>query len=229
MKDKKKNQENMSPEKALETLMKMASYGSFGSIFGGSGFDSFLGIPLEEPEKYPYERLGDGYELRPIKLTEKESKDDNVVRADYCHLYHNDLKVSDNIFRKGGTGGIFKDGYCQLIHYVRERKTTKYGTSYFSYGEHVIINHLGEVVLKGGNGDYPYHDGGHVGHLKNLYYDLRTGKPFMVKSSDSIDGKKTIIVNHRYDWYGKDLAIPIGIYLINKQTCEFEKIDECKR
>ena len=73
----KKDQESEAM-KALQAFMEMASYGNFGSIFGGS----YSGFPnlFEEPEKYPYDRLGDGYELRPIKLTNEEEKGQQVRR-----------------------------------------------------------------------------------------------------------------------------------------------------
>lgn len=203
----------------LKAYMQMSQSNSLqlDQFFGGS--------PFTEPEKSPFERLGDGYELRPIELSKEESDDKYIVDSKYSNLYHNGLKVSNLIFRKGGLGGIFKDGYCQLIHYVRDKNRDRG----FSFGEHVIINGLGEIVLKAKqSGDYPYHDGGNVAHMKDLYYDLRTSRPFMVKSSDSIDGKNTIIVNHRYDWCGKDLNIPVGIYLIDKETCKVTKIDEIK-
>lgn len=212
-------------EKVLERLVE------YSQEFTGQGFNSFFNNLFEQQvEKYPYERLGNGYELRPIKLTAKEKEDSHIINSNYCNLYHNGLKVSDNIFRKGGIGGNFKDGYCQLIHYIRERKSDKYGKRYFSSGEHVIVNNVGEIVLKSDSfsSNYPAHDGGNVGHIKDLYYDLRTGKPFMVKGSSDIIGSKKIIVNHSYDWYGKELNIPIGIYIIDKQSCEFEKIDEVK-
>lgn len=214
-------------KKDLNYKESMSALRAYGQVMSGSSFSLFFnGMFPDESEKYPYERLGDNYELRPIKLTDKERENSHTVSLNYSHLYHNGLKVSDLIFRKGGTGGEFKDGYCQLIHYVRDPKRE----SGFSYGNHVIINHLGEIVLKADSfsSDHPYIDGGNVGHLKDMYYDLRTGKPFMVKSSDSINGVNSIIVNHRYDWYGKDLNIPTGIYIINKQTCEFEKIDDIK-
>jgi hypothetical protein len=218
-------------KKDLNYKEAMSMLHAYTQAMSGSGFSSFFSSMLsDESEKYPYDRLGDGYELRPIKLTAKEEKDSSVVNSNYCHLYHNDLKVSDNIFRKGGLGGKFKDGYCELIHYVRERKTTKYGTSYFTSGNFVIINHLGEIVLRGESfsSNHPTHDGGNLAHMKDLYYDLRTGKSFMVKSSTVINGKSNIIVEHRYDWYGKDLNIPVGIYSINKETCEVVKIDDIK-
>lgn len=195
---------------------------SDGYMFGGSIFGD---NPFEEPEKYPYERLGQGYELRPIELSEEEAKDSHIVGLQYSHLYHNGLKVSDNIFRRGGTGGTFKDGYCALIHYVRE-KARQGG---FSFGTHVIINHLGEIVLSGtGISSYPYHSGGHVGQLKDTYYDLRTGNPILTASSSgAISSKNLIIIEHKYDWYNKDL--PLGVYTINKETCEVLKIDDVKK
>ena len=87
------------------------SGGMLESIFGGLR-------NTDTVEKYPYERLGNGYELRPIPLTKKQSENSRIVSMKYSHLYHNDLKVSDLIFRKGGLGGTFKDGYCSLMMMV---------------------------------------------------------------------------------------------------------------
>lgn len=204
----------------------LAMYGALTSSYNplGGAFHELFEKAQGEP--YPHDRLGDGYELRNIELKDKKGKPIEN-RSNYAHLYHNDLKVSDEVFRRGGTGGKFKDGYCQLIHYKRD-KSREDG---FSYGNHVIINHLGEICL-GQNtqfGDYPSHMGGHVGCLKDLLYDLRTGKPFMVKSSTTINGESTIIVEHRYDWYGKDLNIPLGLYVIQKWDCSYEKFDNVKK
>lgn len=193
--------------RALHTLMALATAPGFriGQLFGEI---------LEPEEKYPYERLGGGYELRPIELTKKEAENSHIVNLQYSHLYHNGLKVSDGIFRTGGTGGEFKEGYCQLIHYVRDKKRE----SGFSFGTHVIINNLGEICLAGtGISSYPSHCGWNIGKLKDTYYDLTTGKEVLTcSSSGSINGKEYIIVEHQYDWYNKDL--PLGIYKINKRT-----------
>lgn len=202
--------------KALHVFMTMASQPGFGygSIFGG----------LREPEeRYPYKRLGEGYELRPIQMFNK--KGDPITNdSNYSHLYHNDLKVSDEVFRKGGTGGEFRDGYCKLIHYTRDGKRE----DGFSFGTHVIVNHLGDIVLEGtGISSYPSHCGGNIGQLKDTYYDLRTGEAILTASSSgAISSKNLIILEHRYDWYNKDL--PLGVYTINKETCEVSKIDDIK-
>ena len=204
----------------------MDALAAFTEVMRTPGFSSFFGgMPFTEDDKHPYERLGDGYELRPIELTEKESKDQHTVNSNYCHLYHNDLKVSDLIFRKGGMGGKFKDGYCALINYVRTDEKGKNNDG-FSFGKHVIVNHLGEICLLATDTiTYPSHCGGNLGKMKDTYYDLRTGKELIsCSTSGSIDGKGFVFVQHRYDWYNKQL--PLGVYKINKITCEYEKIDE---
>jgi hypothetical protein len=201
--------------KALAAFMAMAGNPGFGSIFGGL---------VEPEERYPYERLGDGYELRPIEMKDKKG---NPIenRSKYSHLYHNGLKVDDKIFHKGGMGGDFRDGYANLIHY----KVDKSREEGLGFGIHVIINHLGDICLSGtGISSYPSHCGGNVGKLKDTYYNLKTGEEILTcSSSGSINGKAFIIVEHQYDWYNK--ALPLGIYKIDKWTCEFEKIDDIKR
>jgi hypothetical protein len=205
---------------ALATFTQMMATPGFSSFFGGSAF--------AEKEKYPYDMLGDGYELRPIELTEEESKDRHTVNSKYGHLYYNESKVSDLIFRKGGMGGEFKDGYCTLINYVRTEEKGK-NNSGFSFGTHVIINHLGEIVLSKDSGlDYPSHIGGHLGSIGNYIYDLRTGAAIAPKSSTSIKGVNSIIIEHRYDWYDKEVKLQLGVYRIDFKTAEITKIDDVK-
>ena len=210
---------------ALEGLKLMNAFisnsgGMLESIFGGLR-------NTDTVEKYPYERLGNGYELRPIPLTKKQSENSRIVSMKYSHLYHNDLKVSDLIFRKGGLGGTFKDGYCSLINYVKTKESKKNDDG-FSFGTHVIINGLGEICLNREGLDYPYHIGGHLASIGNYIYDLRTGKAIAPKSSPSIQGVNCIIINHTYSWYDKEAALPLGIYRIDFQTAEITKIDEVK-
>lgn len=200
----------------------------FTQMMGSSGFGSFFGgLPFEEKEKYPHERLGDGYELRKIEILAEGGQFVVENREKYSHLYHNDLKVSDEIFRKGGTGGKFKDGYCSLIHYVEKEPHAekKHG---FDFGTHVIINHLGEIVMGRKGLDYPSHVGGHLASINNYIYDLRSGAAIAPKSSTTIIGTNCIIIEHRYDWYDKEVKLPLGIYKIDFQTAEITKIDEVK-
>lgn len=206
-------------KEVLDTLRNMQLGGGISKFFG-----ALLNAHTESKPKYPHDRLGDGYELREIELKDKKG---NLIenRSNYSHLYHNDLKVSDNIFRRGGTGGTFKDGYCKLIHYTRDKKRE----DGFSYGLHVIVNKLGDICLSGeGMSSYPSHCGGNLGKLKDTYINLCTGEEVITaSSSNTIDAKKYMFVEHRYDWYNKSL--PLGVYQIDKMTCEYTKIDEVNR
>lgn len=212
---------NKEQAKALQAFMELASQLGFGfaNIFGG--------MPNTE-ESYPYKRLGDGYELRPIEILAEGGQFVVENRDGYSHLYHNELKVSDLVFRKGGLGGNFKDGYCSLILYTQERPHEEKSHG-FDFGTHVIINKLGDVCLSGtGMSSYPSHCGGNLGKLKDTYYNLCTGEEVITCSSSSnIDGQRFMFVEHRYDWYNKNL--PLGIYRIDKFTCECEKIDEAEK
>ena len=201
------------------------------SLLSSPGFYSIFGGMVQDMQpKSPFENLGDGYELRPIELSKKEQENSRIVELKYSHLYHNGLKVSDEIFRKGGMGGKYKDGYCELIHYTRtkEKEKNDYG---FSFGTFVIINHLGEISLQGGrfSSDHPHHIGGHLASIGHSIYDLRTGKIIAVKSSTTMVGESSIIIEHRYDWYDKEKILPLGIYQINFHTAMITKIDNVKR
>lgn len=207
------------PTDLLTALTQMISNRDYTRFFGGKIF--------EEKEKYPHERLGDGYELRQLEIKDEKG---NIIdnRNEYSHLYHNDLKVSEQVFRKPGIGGDFKDGYCSLIHYTQKKPHSEKELG-FDYGTHVIINEFGDIKMKGGGvSDYPNHIGGHLGSLGNYIYDLRTGEPIAPKSSTTITGANCIIVEHKYDWYDKEVKLPLGVYRIDFKTAEITKIDEVK-
>lgn len=219
MQNKKEHLDIENPMEMLATFTQMMGSGALHNFFGG--------LTRTETEKYPHERLGDGYELRKIEILAEGGQFVVENREKYSHLYHNDLKVSDEVFRKGGTGGKFKDGYCSLIHYVEKEPHTekKHG---FDFGTHVIINHLGEIVMGRKGLDYPSHIGGHLASINNYIYDLRSGAAIAPKSSTAIIGTNYIIIEHRYDWYDKEVKLPLGIYKIDFQTAEITKIDEVK-
>lgn len=219
MKNKKEHLDIENPMEMLAAFTQMMGSPGFGSFFGG--------LPFEEKEKYPHDRLGDGYELREIEILAEGGQFVVENREKYSHLYHNDLKISDEVFRRGGTGGKFKDGYCSLIHYVEKEPHTekKHG---FDFGTHVIINNLGEIVMGRKGLDYPSHIGGHLASINNYIYDLRSGDAIAPKSSTTIIGTSCIIIEHRYDWYDKEVKLPLGIYKIDFQTAEITKIDEVK-
>jgi hypothetical protein len=175
----------------------------------------------------PYQSLNDGFELRPIKLSKKESENPRIVESKYSHLYKDDVKVSDEIFRKGGLCHGFKEGYCGLIHYIRTKEPKK-SDSGFSFGDSVIIDTKGKICLSRTGLDYPYHVGGNVGSVGNYYYNLLTGEKICYRPSSVIVGVECLYLDSRYNFDYYEVKIPFGVYKLNKITLELTKIDEIK-
>ena len=198
---------------------EMAFNGGFYSIFGG--------LTKEPKPVNPYQSLNDGFELRPIKLSKKESENSRIVESKYSHLYKDGVKVSEDIFRKGGLCHGFKEGYCGLIHYTRTNKP-KNNDSGFSFGDSVIINTEGQICLSRTGLDYPYHVGGNVGSVGNYYYNLLTGEKICYRPSSVIVGVECLYLESRYNFDYYKVKIPFGVYKLNKITLELTKIDEIK-
>lgn len=196
---------------------EMISNGGLYSIFGG--------LTKKPKPVNPYQSLNDGFELRPIKLSNKESENPRIVDLKYSHLYKDGVKVSDEIFRKGGLCSGFKEGYCGLIHYIKTKESKK-NNSGFSFGNHVILNTEGKICLEGKGLDYPYHSGGNVGSVGNYYYNLLTGEKICHRPSSGITGVECLYLEHRYNFDYYEVKIPVGVYKLNKITLELTKIDE---
>jgi hypothetical protein len=79
-------------------------------------------------------------------LSKKESENSRIVGLKYSHLYKDGVKVSDEIFRKGGLCSGFKEGYCELIHYTRTKEPKKNDEG-FSFGSSAIVNTNGKICL----------------------------------------------------------------------------------
>lgn len=198
---------------------QMAFNGDLGYIFGG--------LPKEPKPVSPYESLNDGFELRPIEILEEGGQFVLDNKNKYSHLYKDGVKVSDEIFRKGGLCHGFRDGYCVLIHYVLEREHEEKRLG-FSSGDSVIINTDGKICLSREGLDYPYHSGGNVGSIGNYYYNLLTGEKICYKPSSVITGKEFIYLEHGYNFDYYEVKLPVGVYKLNKITLELTKIDEIK-
>jgi hypothetical protein len=197
-------------------------------IVSNGGLDYlFGGLPKKVKPINSYESLNDGFELRPIELTEEESKNKRIVDLKYSHLYKDGIKISDKIFRKGGTCHGFKEGYCVLIHYIRANEPKKNDNG-FSFGESVIVNTEGKICLTKNGLDYPYHAGGNVGSMGGYYYNLLTGEKIFPKPASVITGGEYLYFEHRYNFDYYEVKIPVGVYKLNKITLELTKIDEIK-
>ena len=199
---------------------EMAFNGGFYSIFGGL-------LTKESKPVNPYQDLNDGFELRPIELTEKESGNPRNISMKYSHLYKDGVKISDEIFREGGLCAGFKEGYCALIHYTRTEEPKK-SDSGFSFGNSVIIDTKGKICLSRTGLDYPYHVGGNVGLVGNYYYNLLTGEKICYRPSSVIVGVECLYLDSRYNFDYYEVKLPVGVYKLNKITLELTKIDEIK-
>jgi hypothetical protein len=195
--------------------------------FNGGIYNIFGGLTKEPKKINPYEDLNDGFELRPIKLSKKESENSRTVGMKYSHLYKDGVKVSDEIFRKGGLCHGFKEGYCGLIHYTKTKEPKKNDNG-FSFGAHVIVNTEGKICLEGKSLDSPYHTGGNVGSVGDYYYNLLTGEKICYRPSSVITGGEYLYLEHRYNFDYYEVKIPVGVYKLNKITLELTKIDEIK-
>lgn len=190
-------------------------------LFSGLGFGNISSLLDSQTEKSPYDKLGNGFELRPLDENDKH---------EYSHLYKDGVKISNEVFRRGGMCSGFKEGYCQLIHYNRMKDKKKYPEG-FDWGTHVIINEKGEVAMRAPKFDSIYHLGGNVASIKDVLYNLLTGEPIIYYSSSrSVNGANNLIIEHRYSFeYMRDkVDVPTGVYSLNKITCELTKIDDIR-
>jgi hypothetical protein len=195
--------------------------------FNGNLYNIFGGLVKEPKKVNPYEDLNDGFELRPIEILAEGGQFVLDNKNKYSHLYKDGVKVSDEIFRKGGLCHGFRDGYCVLIHYVLEREHEEKRLG-FSSGDSVIINTDGKICLSREGLDYPYHSGGNVGSVGNYYYNLLTGEKICYRPSSVITGVECLYLEHRYNFDYYEVKIPVGVYKLNKITLELTKIDEIK-
>jgi hypothetical protein len=209
--------------KQMLDVMELASK----MAFNGGLYNFFGGLTKEPKPVNPYQNLNDGFELRPIKLSKKESENSRIVELKYSHLYKDGVKVSDNIFRKGGLCHGFKEGYCSLILYTRTKEPKKNDNG-FSFGTHVIVNTEGKICLSGKSLDSPYHTGGNVGSVGDYYYNLLTGEKICYRPRTIIVGGEYLYLEHRYNFDYYEVKIPVGVYKLNKITLELTKIDEIK-
>jgi hypothetical protein len=169
-------------------------------------FDSLFGKtqPVDRTKKL----LGEDMYL--LYLTDNEYDDLKISRtySNMGYLFKNDRIISNQLFRIGGLGGEFKDGFCKLINYTKE-------DGY--YGKHCIINNKGKIVFIQKNSlDYPYHVGGIIAKLNSEYFNLNTGE-LIVSGDSSIESKDYLFVDNRYKKEFEE-----GVYKIDKRTGQVE-------
>lgn len=180
------------------------------NIFGGLGDidQNFLNELFPKPVKDKYEllgweKIGNGYYLKPIEDIDKQHY------KDFGYLCKEDTQLSNEVFRVGGLGCKgFKSGYANLLWYDR---TNKSSDGNFPSGLQCIVNGLGEIILKSSSiCTSLYLLEGCIATMNNKYYNLITGE-VVAKGYSTIKSKEYLFVESSED---KQLDIRRGVYQI---------------
>lgn len=157
--------------------------------------------------------IGHGIKLVPMNL--KNNRDN------YSQLYRNDIKLNENIFRLGGmSSGFNNKPYCNLIYYGVNTSKLVDASKIKNFGTHCIIDINGDIkFMSSDTFESVYYLKGVICSMKNKYYNLLTGK-LIIESSQHISSDNYLFVEHKYDWYNKEL--PLGVYKIDWNTGEYE-------
>lgn len=170
--------------------------GMIGRLLFSSGL---LTTPQQEPTDKKY--LGQGIYLVYL----------NDAQLQYGQLYKGDQKLSEEVFRVGGLGGSFKNGYCSLLHYpdlqVYEDSIT---------GLSCIVDQQGRIVLEAERYHYIYLLKGVLATMDQVVYNLLTGEA-IVKYTQTIQGKNYLFAENSYNE-----GFPKGVYQIDCRTGTFQ-------
>lgn len=153
----------------------------------------------------------------PIMLNEEYSKKWNERMNDFIHLCdENGDKISDALYRVGGFGGRFKDGYCELIKYVEEfyddSITSEINRKRHLEGYWCIINSEGREKFVANKFESVYHIGGIIAKSERSFINIETKERFLNGECKYMESKNFIFIDNPYD---KDKS-KRGIYKINK-------------
>ncbi len=155
--------------------------------------------------------LGAGMHLYPVPTEELGMLKKHRNSHEYCYLFNNGVKVSDNIFRRGGMCRGFKESeYSMLIVYDKNKDS--------SWGNHVIVNKKGEIALmqERMSCDDFYYIGGVLARMNKGVYSLLTGQVIVSEYSQQVGSKDFLFVGG----YGSG-----KVYKISYKTAEVEIFD----
>lgn len=161
-------------------------------------------------------------ELRPVFLSEEYRVKWNCGHMnDFVNIYLDGIKVSDTLYRVGGIGGRFVDGYIMLLKHTEafyEDSITKDPKRKPHLKDQwCILNDSGieKVVFR--QFASPYLKGGVVYVLDNKYYNIETGEKYC-NSYTSMSSDEFIFLDNAYD----DDKSRRGVMKINKKDGTFE-------
>lgn len=146
-------------------------------------------------------KINDSITFKYTTLTDKYRKKWNVSSDDFGHLYKNNKKISNTLYRIGGLGIMSKDNkYFMLLKqeevYYNKAKTKK--EKRYIKNNSCILNEKGIEKIVFDNYDSAYLSGGVIYSLNNKYYNIET-KELYCDSSSSMNTKEFLFLDNKYD------------------------------
>jgi len=179
----------------------------------------------EEPIQFHEVLLTDRLLLKPVLI---QNLPEYAIDRDmnYMNMFFDNEQVGDNIFRIGGLGGKFKDGYCGLLVY-REELYSKDIVAHTGSkerrhlaGHWCIVNEKGKILVETESQfENLHHIGGVLVKMeKRGIVNIETNKIILPEvSGQSLKSDDYYFVEVNYD---KDCEH--GVYKIEKSTGKYE-------
>lgn len=165
-------------------------------------------------------------QFAPIKLNPEYAKEWNEHMTDFFHLCDEQgNKINDTLYRKGGIGGSFKDGYCVIIKHVEaeypDNITTDPKGKKHLESKFCVINEKGEEKMIAEHFGSITHHGGLLFSVRGLttsskLYNVETGEYFG-EIHDALSSNEFVFFKFS-DWGVKTR----GVKKVNKFTGEVE-------
>jgi hypothetical protein len=141
-------------------------------------------------------------EFRQIKLDPKYSKKWNNDLKDFIQLYKDGEKVSETLYRFGGFGGEWEDGYMVLLKHLQacypDSITKNKKSKLHLECRWCIIDQNGVEKVIAPCYNSLYHTGGLIYSSNNNYYNIET-KEHYGSSSECLKSTDFIFINKQYD------------------------------
>jgi len=168
--------------------------------------------------------------LVPVSISPEYAKKWNEHCSDFVNIYKDGVKISDTLYRVGGIGGSFKDGYIMLLKYIEAfyskdimkmcGKDAPKNNRHLD-GNWCILNEDGEEKVNFFKSiDSAYLQGGVIYSNKGKYYNIETGELYCYANT-SMSTENYLFLHNGYD---NDKS-KRGVLKIDKKTGEFELIN----
>jgi hypothetical protein len=166
-------------------------------------------------------------QFSPITLDEKYAKKWNESGSGFFCLTIDEKLVSESLYRKGGLGGKWQDGYMMILKYVEDMydknltKDMTHAKRHHLDARSCIINKQGkEMFVQDGGIDHAYLQGGVVYSVGDGYYNIETGELYCRSYSRKLESDEFIFLDISWDVEKK--SFKGGVMKINKKDGSFE-------